>query len=398
MTLHGEPANRLAPRSPPAAHRGRARGAGGGGLPRPPAGAGLPQSRAGGRRPADSPLLQRPHLRHALCARPRLPRRGTARRSRFGPASALAASLGHRRAAAVLGASLAAGGRIRPAGSIRGAMLPHREEIASVVVCEDDTATLELLCDHLAADRFGVLPAPSASDALRLCRYNQPDLLLLDLIAARRLRPRRAARDPREPTGSSARFDPRLPVIVLTGRGADAERVRGLESGADDYLVQARPLSGAARPDHRGAAALRRPAQRAAQGRGDRDRPGAAGGQGGRARGPALQQGVRPAAGARVRPDPGLLQGRAAATRSGATGPSAAPARSTPTPAGCAANSTPSTAATSSTAGASAIGWSTDERRLPCRLRLAAGRVDGGRADRPVAGRAAAKRDQRGAA
>ena len=39
----------------------------------------------------------------------------------------------------------------------------------------------ELLGDHLTADRFEVLPAPSASDALRLCRYNQPDLLLLDL-------------------------------------------------------------------------------------------------------------------------------------------------------------------------------------------------------------------------
>ena len=60
-------------------------------------------------------------------------------------------------------------------------MLPHRQEIASVVVCEDDAMTLELLCDHLVADRFGVLPAPSASDALRLCRYNHPDLLLLDL-------------------------------------------------------------------------------------------------------------------------------------------------------------------------------------------------------------------------
>ena len=35
-----------------------------------------------------------------------------------------------------------------------------------------------------------------------------------------------------------ARFDPKLPVIVLSGRGADAERVRGLEFGADDYLVK----------------------------------------------------------------------------------------------------------------------------------------------------------------
>jgi DNA-binding response OmpR family regulator len=55
-------------------------------------------------------------------------------------------------------------------------MLPKREEIASVVVCEDDAVTLDLLCESLTADRFGVLPAPTASDALRLCRYKQPQV------------------------------------------------------------------------------------------------------------------------------------------------------------------------------------------------------------------------------
>jgi hypothetical protein len=40
-------------------------------------------------------------------------------------------------------------------------MLPQRQEIGTVVVCEDDEATLELLCEHLAADRFGVMPAPA---------------------------------------------------------------------------------------------------------------------------------------------------------------------------------------------------------------------------------------------
>ena len=54
-------------------------------------------------------------------------------------------------------------------------MLPARHEIARLVICEDDPRTLELLCDHLLADRYGVLPAPSASDALRHCRFNQPD-------------------------------------------------------------------------------------------------------------------------------------------------------------------------------------------------------------------------------
>ena len=116
-------------------------------------------------------------------------------------------------------------------------MLPQRREIASVVVCEDDTVTLELLCDHLVADRFGVLPAPSAADALRLCRYKQPDLMLLDL-ALPDASGLDVLREIREADGIGSRFDPRLPVIVLTGRGADAERVRGLDFGADDYLVK----------------------------------------------------------------------------------------------------------------------------------------------------------------
>jgi DNA-binding response OmpR family regulator len=116
-------------------------------------------------------------------------------------------------------------------------MLPQRQEIASLVVCEDDAVTLDLLCEHLAADRFGVMPAPSASDALRLCRYNHPDLLLLDLSLpdASGLD---VLREIREADGIDSRFDPRLPVIVLTGRSADTDKVRGLDSGADDYLTK----------------------------------------------------------------------------------------------------------------------------------------------------------------
>lgn len=116
-------------------------------------------------------------------------------------------------------------------------MLPQREEIASLVVCEDDDVTLDLLCEHLSADRFGVMPAPSASDALRLCRYNHPDLLLLDLTLpdASGLD---VLREIREADGIDSRFDPRLPVIILTGRSGNTDRVRGLDSGADDYVVK----------------------------------------------------------------------------------------------------------------------------------------------------------------
>ena len=116
-------------------------------------------------------------------------------------------------------------------------MLPETEQLATVVVCDDDEATLELLCDHLAADRYRVLPAPCAADALRHCHFKQPDLLLLDL----RLPDASGLdvlREIRGTDGAIGRYDPELPVIVLSGRASDADRVRGLAAGADDYVVK----------------------------------------------------------------------------------------------------------------------------------------------------------------
>jgi DNA-binding response OmpR family regulator len=116
-------------------------------------------------------------------------------------------------------------------------MLPQSDRHATVVVCEDDLPTLELLCDNLEAGQYTALPAPTASDALRMCSYKAPDLLLLDLNLpdAHGLD---VLREIRAAEGATGRFDPELPVIVLSGRSADAERVRGLECGADDYLVK----------------------------------------------------------------------------------------------------------------------------------------------------------------
>ena len=116
-------------------------------------------------------------------------------------------------------------------------MLPRSHTEATLVVCEDDVPTLDLLCDHLHADRFQALPAPSAADALRLCHYNDPDLLLLDL----RLPDASGLdllREIRASTGPTGRVDPALPIIVLSGRATEVDRVRGLEEGADDYVTK----------------------------------------------------------------------------------------------------------------------------------------------------------------
>jgi DNA-binding response OmpR family regulator len=55
------------------------------------------------------------------------------------------------------------------------------EFVATVVVCEDDRVTLDLLCDRLASDRYEPLAAGTAEEALRLCRHQRPDLLVVDL-------------------------------------------------------------------------------------------------------------------------------------------------------------------------------------------------------------------------
>lgn len=115
-------------------------------------------------------------------------------------------------------------------------MIAPAKTLGTVVVCEDDAPTRELLCDNLTADRFDVIPAPSAASALRACRFEDPDLLLLDLnlpdaSGLELLREIRAA-------GSAAPFDPDLPIVVLSGRGSREDRVRGLGAGASDYLVK----------------------------------------------------------------------------------------------------------------------------------------------------------------
>jgi DNA-binding response OmpR family regulator len=116
-------------------------------------------------------------------------------------------------------------------------VLPSREKIATVVVCEDDETTLDLLCDHLTHDRYEALGAPSAQDALRHCQYSHPDLMILDLSLpdASGLD---VLREIRDSDGVKARFDAELPVVILTGRGGSHDRVRGLTSGADDYVIK----------------------------------------------------------------------------------------------------------------------------------------------------------------
>ena len=122
------------------------------------------------------------------------------------------------------------------------------------MVVEDDDATREFLADNLRADSYRVVTAASGRQALNLLEVKDCDLVLLDVMLpdasgfelCRRLR----AAD-----GLAQRIDPDLPVIMLSGRASETDRVRGFARGADDYVAEAVPLSGAGGTDRRRAAA-----------------------------------------------------------------------------------------------------------------------------------------------
>jgi DNA-binding response OmpR family regulator len=110
-------------------------------------------------------------------------------------------------------------------------------EQQSLLVVEDDEATRAFLADNLEADGFKVATASGAAEGLRAIEVRSPNLVVLDLRLedgnGLELLDRVRAAD-----GLASRIDPDLPVLVLSGRGSDPDRVRGFARGADDYLVK----------------------------------------------------------------------------------------------------------------------------------------------------------------
>ncbi len=107
----------------------------------------------------------------------------------------------------------------------------------SLLIVEDDGATAAFLADNLTADGFGVAVASGAGEGLRAIEVRHPSLVLLDLALedgnGLELLDRVRGAD-----GMASRFDPDVPIIVLTGRAGEVDRVRGFARGADDYVVK----------------------------------------------------------------------------------------------------------------------------------------------------------------
>lgn len=101
-----------------------------------------------------------------------------------------------------------------------------------LLVAEDDASLVELLRYRFESEKFEVTDTPSGAGALRLAQETAPDVVLLDwmledlsgLEVCRRLRGQRETRN--------------IPVIMLTARDEEADRVRGLAAGADDYVTK----------------------------------------------------------------------------------------------------------------------------------------------------------------
>ena len=107
----------------------------------------------------------------------------------------------------------------------------------TVLLVEDDAPTAAFLTDNLRADGYRVLAVARASDALRLIEVRRPDIVLLDLGldagSGLEVLDRVRAAD-----ASGSLIDPETPVIVLTGRAGELDRVRGFARGADDYVCK----------------------------------------------------------------------------------------------------------------------------------------------------------------
>lgn len=102
----------------------------------------------------------------------------------------------------------------------------------TILLVEDDPALAELLRFNFEREEFEVLQTPDGEEAMLLATERTPDIILLDWMleslsgieVCRRLR--------RDPATAN------IPIIMLTARAEEGDRIRGLETGADDYVTK----------------------------------------------------------------------------------------------------------------------------------------------------------------
>ena len=102
--------------------------------------------------------------------------------------------------------------------------------MSRVLVIEDDPAILRGLVDNLRHESFDVVSTSDGADGYRMIRETNPDLILLDLTLP--------SLDGTEICRRARSSGITTPIVMLTARGDETDRVLGLEDGADDYVTK----------------------------------------------------------------------------------------------------------------------------------------------------------------
>src|SRR5205814_2177852 len=106
---------------------------------------------------------------------------------------------------------------------------PRMVAVATILVVDDEPRIVQLVRDYLEHGGFTVLTASDGPAALRTARTGRPDLVVLDLGP-----PGLDGLD----VARSLRREGEVPIIMLTARTDEADRIVALELGADDYLTK----------------------------------------------------------------------------------------------------------------------------------------------------------------
>src|SRR5215218_2349768 len=104
--------------------------------------------------------------------------------------------------------------------------------MVKLLIIEDESTLAETLAENLAEEGYDVIRAEDGENGLAMIRSYLPDLIILDIMlpALDGMSICRIVR--KDPTVSH------IPIIMLTARGTEVDKIVGLESGADDYIVK----------------------------------------------------------------------------------------------------------------------------------------------------------------
>ncbi|HEX5656687.1 MAG TPA: response regulator transcription factor [Polyangiales bacterium] len=100
----------------------------------------------------------------------------------------------------------------------------------AILLVEDDPSLALGLCDALEFEGFKVTHAARGVDAVEHAKKHAPDCIILDLMLP--------DLNGYQVCEQIRRFDPRTPILMLTARSQEADKIRGLDSGADDYVTK----------------------------------------------------------------------------------------------------------------------------------------------------------------